>query len=95
MNQPARIAHPAAQNMHILRGVERVAEASLYLTQQGFTILGIAIKRRMPVIRIQGERRCKQFDATLCMIRGRAAGQRSNMMIATVKGAQVEWEEQS
>lgn len=89
------IEHPGSigeQNRHILNTLSDAYRASLELAEQGFTILKVSIKERNPKVFIQGCGRCHRLHGYSAATRHGPNG-REHVMVANIKGAQVEWVE--
>lgn len=79
-----------AQNEHILVSNETVRRCVAWLIQHGYTVLGIEIGDRNPVVWVQMCSRCDALGGAMRRIR-KEAGWSETVMAAPVQGCQVQW----
>lgn len=79
-----------AQNTHVRASLDRVQRCADALMRDGFTVLGIEIKNRNPIIWIQPSARCARLSGEMmirsCNIRGH-----EHVMVALIEGCQAQW----
>ena len=87
--------HPAealfgAQNAHILESLRTVDHAVEQLLARGFTVHGIEVRDRRPVVWVAACERCVELGGAAHVIRSQS-GQRVTVMAAVFEGCQVQW----
>jgi hypothetical protein len=89
--------HPkgmGSQNAHVLDTYPDGYRAALDLIERGFTVLSVHIEGPKPVVKIAGERRCRELRGELYR-RRTCDGRDERVMTINHLGSRIEWREYS
>lgn len=95
MSAAVHAEHPSftigPQNKHVLDTLCAAYRAGLALAEEGFTILGVEVGTRNPVVWVQNAAPCAALGGAAKLVRKGAWGCRETTMVAAFMNCQIQW----